>query len=105
VPESEDGHEDQAPQQEGRQEQTTQEKAPSEPRVHESRLYLKLLILLAAIAYLIAFALQNNDQVDVDFVFAKTEISLTWVILICLAIGLVGGVLLSQLYRRRRRRQ
>ena len=54
---------------------------------------------------MIAFVLQNNEQVDVDFVFAKTQISLTWVILISLAIGLLGGVLLSQLYRRRRRRQ
>lgn len=75
-----------------------------EKRVRESGLYFKLLLLLAGTAYVIAFVLQNNEQVDVDFVFAKTQISLTWVILISLAIGLLGGVLLSQLYRRRRRR-
>jgi uncharacterized integral membrane protein len=98
---------------------TDEERAPAEslpderphdepPReekpVRESSLYLKLLLLLAGTAYAIAFVLQNNEQVDVDFVFAKTQISLTWVILISLAIGLLGGVLLSQLYRRRRRR-
>jgi uncharacterized integral membrane protein len=75
-----------------------------EKAVRESSLYFKLLLLLAGTAYVIAFVLQNNEQVDVDFVFAKTQISLTWVILISLAIGLLGGVLLSQLYRRRRRR-
>ncbi len=103
MPEFDDGHEEHAPQQERPHDETTRETAPAERRVHESRLYFKLVLLLAGIAYVIAFALQNNDQVDVDFVFATTEISLTWVILICLAIGLLGGVLLSQLYRRRRR--
>ncbi len=85
------------------------EQQPQEPReekrVRESGLYFKLALLLAGMAYVIAFVLQNNEQVNVDFVFAKTQISLTWVILISLAIGLLGGVLLSQLYRRRRRRQ
>ena len=80
------------------------EPPPRERRVRESGLYFKLLLLLAGTAYVIAFVLQNNEQVDVDFVFAKTQISLTWVILISLAIGLLAGVLLSQLYRRRRRR-
>ena len=80
------------------------EAPPRERRVRESGLYVKLLLLLAGTAYVIAFVLQNNEQVDVDFVFAKTQISLTWVILISLAIGLLAGVLLSQLYRRRRRR-
>ena len=86
-------------------EQQPQEPQREEKRVRESGLYFKLALLLAGTAYVIAFVLQNNEQVDVDFVFAKTQISLTWVILISLAIGLLGGVLLSQLYRRRRRRQ
>jgi uncharacterized integral membrane protein len=87
------------------EQQPQQEPAPEEKRVRESGLYFKLALLLAGMAYVIAFVLQNNEQVDVDFVFAKTQISLTWVILISLAIGLLGGVLLSQLYRRRRRRK
>jgi len=86
-------------------EQQPHEPQREEKRVRESGLYFKLALLLAGMAYVIAFVLQNNEQVDVDFVFAKTQISLTWVILISLAIGLLGGVLLSQLYRRRRRRQ
>ena len=86
-------------------EEQPQEPQREEKRVRESGLYFKLVLLIAGLAYVIAFVLQNNEQVDVDFVFAKTQISLTWVILISLAIGLLGGVLLSQLYRRRRRRQ
>ena len=96
----EEEHAAQQPPHEG---QSQQEEAARRP-VRESYLWIKLVLLLAVIAYVIAFVLQNNNQVDVDFVFGTTEISLTWVILICLAIGLVGGVLLSQFYRRRRRR-
>jgi uncharacterized integral membrane protein len=88
----------------GPEPQLEHEPPPEEKRVRESGLYFKLVLLLAGTAYVIAFVLQNNEQVDVDFVFAKTQISLTWVILISLAIGLLAGVLLSQLYRRRRRR-
>jgi len=97
-------YEEHAPPERAEEEQPHYEPPPEEKPVRESRLYFKLLLLLAGTAYVIAFVLQNNEQVDVDFVFAKTQISLTWVILISLAIGLLGGVLLSQLYRRRRRR-
>jgi len=37
-------------------------------------------------------------------VFATANVSLVWLILLSLAIGLVGGILLAQLERRRRRR-
>ncbi|HUK93680.1 MAG TPA: LapA family protein [Gaiellaceae bacterium] len=105
MPEQADGREEEehAAQQQPHEGQPQREEAARRP-VRESFLWVKLALLLAVIAYVIAFVLQNNNQVDVDFVFGTTEISLTWVILICLAIGLVGGVLLSQLYRRRRRR-
>jgi uncharacterized integral membrane protein len=66
-------------------------------------LYLKLAVLLAAIGYSIAFVVQNTDQIRVDFVFTTAKVRLIWEILLLLVIGLVGGVLLSQLYRHRRR--
>ena len=47
---------------------------------------------------------ENNKQVSVHFVFATARISLIWTILLSLAIGLLAGLLSSQLYRRRRRR-
>ncbi len=68
-------------------------------------LYLKLLVLLAAIAYAAAFAIENHRDTPVHFVFHTTTVSLIWVILLSLAIGVLGGVLLSQLYRRRRRHE
>ena len=63
-------------------------------------LYALLALLVLAIAYLVAFVIKNSEETEVDFVFVTTTASLVWVILISLALGLVTGVLLSQLYRR-----
>jgi len=86
------------------------EEAPAsaeEPRAEEgpgeSRLG-KLLTLIAIAAYVVAFVLENHKQVEVHFVFATARVSLIWLILLSLALGLVGGRLLPRLYRRRRRR-
>ena len=68
-------------------------------------LYLKIGLLLFVIGYSIAFVVQNTDQIKIDFVFATAKVRLIWTILLLLAIGLIGGVLLSQLYRHRRRAQ
>ena len=67
----------------------------------QPRLYAVLLGLLLVLAYLIAFVLQNRDEVGLDFVFFTANVSLIWLILLSVAIGVVTGVLLSQLYRRR----
>jgi uncharacterized integral membrane protein len=66
-------------------------------------LYTILIVLGLALAYLIAFVIKNSDETSVDFVFFTATASLVWVILISLALGLVAGVLLSQLYRRGQR--
>ena len=71
----------------------------------QARLYLRLVVLLAAVAYVIAFVLQNHKKTPVHFVFHTAKVSVVWMILLSLAIGLVSGVLLSQLYRRRRSRK
>jgi uncharacterized membrane protein YciS (DUF1049 family) len=93
---------------------TTPPAAPpaAEPPAEEDRrstwqplLYFKITVLLVAIAYAIAFVVQNSQQINVDFVFATAKVRLVWEILLLLAIGLVGGILLSQLYRHRRRVQ
>jgi NhaP-type Na+/H+ or K+/H+ antiporter len=42
--------------------------------------------------------------VHVHFVLASAHVSLVWLILLALAVGLLGGILLAQLERRRRRR-
>jgi len=77
----------------------------SEERIREwqPRFWAKLLVLLAIAVYVIAFILENRKKVDLHFVFFTATVSLIWLILFSIAIGVVGGALLSQLNRRRRR--
>jgi uncharacterized integral membrane protein len=84
-------------------EDTTAPDAQAEEPAGESRLG-KLLVLIAIVAYAVAFVLENHKQVKVRFVFASARVSLIWVILLSLALGLIGGRLLPRLYGRRRRR-
>ena len=74
-------------------------------RSWQPRLWVTLGLLILIGAYLIAFVVGNDQEASVDFVFAKATTSLIWVILLSLLAGLVGGVLLSQLHRRRQRRK
>ena len=71
-------------------------------RTWQPRLWLSLAALIAIVAYLIAFVIGNSEEASVNFVFATATTSLIWVILLSLLAGLLGGVLLSQLHRRRR---
>ena len=70
----------------------------------QPKLYGRLLVLVLLVAYVIAFVIENKKSVNLHFVFATASVSLVWLILLSLAIGLVGGILLAQLERRRRRR-
>jgi uncharacterized integral membrane protein len=85
--------------------------APGEParegRLEEfqPRLWAKVVLLAALVIYVVSFVVANSGQVKVDFLVHKTHLSLIWLILLCLAIGLVGGLLISQMARRRRRRK
>lgn len=73
-------------------------------RQWQPRLYLRLAILGLLLAYAIAFVLENNKHVHVHFVIGTAHVSLIWLILLSVALGLLLGVLVSQLYRRSRRR-
>jgi len=55
--------------------------------------------------YTLFFIVLNTHRVKVSFVFASARLSVIWVILLALAVGLVLGVLLSRLHRRRQRRR
>jgi uncharacterized integral membrane protein len=70
----------------------------------QPRLYARLIVLGLLVAYAIAFILENRTQVNIHFVLATARVSLVWVILLALGVGLLGGILLAQLERRRRRR-
>lgn len=71
-------------------------------RTWQPRLWVSLALLVLIAAYLIAFVIGNSDETSVNFVFATATTSLIWVILLSLLAGLLGGVLASQLHRRRR---
>ena len=68
----------------------------------QPRLYAILIGFVLIVAWLIAFIAKNNDNVKIDFVLFSAHASLIWLMILLLAIGFVGGVLLSQVYRRRR---
>lgn len=71
----------------------------------QPRLYVRWIALIAVTAYLIAFILENGKHVSVHFVFKTTRVSLIWVVLLTLALGAIGGILIAQLDRRRRRQK
>ena len=68
----------------------------------QPRLYAILIALVLIVAWLIAFIVKNDDKVQLDFVLLDAHLSLIWLIILLLAIGFLGGVMTSQLYRRRR---
>ncbi len=70
----------------------------------QPKLWLRLIVLSLAVAYVVAFAAENTKHVNVHFVVTTTNVSLIWVILLSLVIGLLLGLVASQLYRHRRSR-
>jgi uncharacterized integral membrane protein len=77
----------------------------SEEQIRElqPRFWAKLIGLVVIACYVIAFVLENRKKVHLHFVLFTATVSLIWLILLILAIGILGGALLSQLYRRRSR--
>ena len=71
----------------------------------QGRLYARLIALAIVIGYVIAFIIENSKHVSVHFVVTTTRVSIVWLIVLSLALGLIGGTLLSQLERRRRSRR
>jgi len=83
---------------------------PAEPERRRTRtfqpgLWTRLVPLGILAAYVIAFVALNTRKSRVDFVFTSSNISTIFLILLPLAIGVVAGVLTSQLYRHRKRRR
>jgi len=54
--------------------------------------------------YALLFIILNTHRAKVSFVFGTTRVSVIWVILLSLAVGVVLGALGSRLNRRRKRR-
>jgi uncharacterized integral membrane protein len=67
----------------------------------QPRLWAVLVGLTLIAIYAIAFVVKNDREIEIDFVLFTATVSLIWEIVFMLALGVLGGVLLSQLYRRR----
>jgi uncharacterized integral membrane protein len=72
---------------------------------YQGRLWAMLIGLFLLALYVIAFISKNDRRIEIDFVLFTATVSLIWLIVLILAVGMLGGVLLSQLYRRRGRDQ
>ena len=78
---------------------------PETRETFQPRLWASVIALVLIAAYVVAFVAENTKTVGVHFVFVTAHTSVIWVILLSLLIGILGGLLLSQLYRRGRRKQ
>ena len=68
----------------------------------QARLWAVIVGLFLLAIYVLAFIVRNDDRIEIDFVLFTATVSLIWEIVFVLALGVLGGVLLSQVYRRRR---
>jgi uncharacterized integral membrane protein len=90
---------------------TDEERPGLTQRLEEGRqtfqpgLWSRLIGIAVVGVYALLFVVLNTRHVRVRFVFASTKVSLIWVILLSLAVGVTLGVLLSQLHRHRQRRR
>jgi uncharacterized integral membrane protein len=71
----------------------------------QPRLWFIVGALVLIVGYIVAFIAENTKSVRVHFVFYTAHTSVIWVVLLAVAIGLVVGVLISQLERRRGRKK
>jgi uncharacterized integral membrane protein len=69
---------------------------------YQPRLWAIVIGVGLFVLWLLAFVVKNNDKVNIDFVLFSTNASLIWLVIILLGAGFLGGLLASQLYRRRR---
>jgi uncharacterized integral membrane protein len=76
---------------------------PETRETFQPRLWLIVVALILIGAYVVAFVAQNTKHVTVHFVVVSARTSVIWLLLFSLAIGFTGGLLVSQLARRRRR--
>jgi uncharacterized integral membrane protein len=63
------------------------------------------VVLAIVVAYAIAFAVDNRQTVSVHWLVGTTDAPLIWAFIVTFVLGAVAGVLIPQLYRRRRRRR
>jgi uncharacterized integral membrane protein len=71
---------------------------------HRTGLFVSLVIVIAAIVYLILLIARNTRQVKLDYVFDSVQARLIWLIVISAIVGWVLGLATSFLVQHRTRR-
>jgi uncharacterized integral membrane protein len=66
--------------------------------------WIQLTVIALVSLYALLFIVLNTHRAKVSFVFGTARVSVIWVVLLSLAVGLVLGALGSRLHRRRKRR-
>jgi hypothetical protein len=74
-------------------------------RTFQPGLWTRLVPIGVVGVYLILFVAFNTRMAKVDFVVTSTRVSTIFLIILPLGIGVVLGVLVSQLYRHGKRRR
>ncbi len=77
-------------------------KSPEPDEAWQPQLWSKLILLLVFVGYGIALVVANSSKVKISFLFTSINVSKIWLILLCFVLGLVSGVLLSQVHRHRK---
>lgn len=72
---------------------------------HRTRLYVSIVLALAALVFLILLIARNADAVTFDYVFGTAHTRLVWLIVISAIAGWVLGIVTSSLIRRQTRRR
>ena len=65
---------------------------------------VKLIVGLIAVALVVIIALQNTDEQEVNLLWASPKISVTFLVVITIALTVVGQWLLGAVLRRRRKK-
>lgn len=79
--------------------------APGSPRRKPSEPELRRILAIVGLGVVgllvLLFVLLNTGRVEVSFVFFSADVSLIWVILLSVALGMIAGPLLMRLARRK----
>jgi uncharacterized integral membrane protein len=70
---------------------------------HRGRLYVTLIIGIAAIVFLILLIARNTREVKLDYVVDSTRTRLIWLVIVSAIVGWVLGIITSLLIHRRTR--
>jgi uncharacterized integral membrane protein len=70
---------------------------------HRGRLYLTLIVGIAALVFLILLIARNTRDVKLDYVVDSTRTRLIWLVIISAIVGWVLGIVTALLIHRRTR--